>query len=171
MSDLTATNCGCNTSTTYGNNGCGCGNNFIWIILLLSCCGGNNGLFGGGNGCGNSCGNGCGMGFGGGNSCEWLIWILLISCFCGGGNAASNNDSCGCGGCGGGCGGCGGWTVSAFAPFPWHWSALPCPLHGLPLLPEPSPWVPATSAKLVSVPAVSTALINFLRVIILCFLF
>ena len=96
MSDLTATNCVCNSATTYGNNGCGCGNNFIWIILLLFCCGGNggcgNGLLGGMGGCGNGCGN---------NSCEWLIWILLISCFCGGNNA--NNDSCGCGGCGGCC--------------------------------------------------------------------
>ena len=79
MSDLTATNCGCNNVST---NSCGCGNNLIWIILLLSLfnnngdCGCGNGisLFGGnGNGCGN-------------NSCEWLIWILLISCFCGNGN-------------------------------------------------------------------------------------
>ena len=55
MSDLTATNCGC-------NNRCGCNNGLfggscIWIILLLFCCGGNgNGLFGG---CGNDCDNGC----------------------------------------------------------------------------------------------------------------
>ena len=42
------------------NNGCG------------------NGILGGNNGCGNS--NSC---------CDWLIWILLISCFCGG-----NNNGC-----------------------------------------------------------------------------
>ena len=29
--------------------------------------------------------------FGGGDGCEWIIWILLLSCFCGGGN------NCGCG--------------------------------------------------------------------------
>lgn len=40
MSDLTATNCGCNTGCN-NNNGYGC--NIIWIILLLSCfCGNNN---------------------------------------------------------------------------------------------------------------------------------
>ena len=83
MSDLTATNCGC-------NNRCGCntglfGGSCIWIILLLFCCGGNgNGLFGG---CGNDCDNGCGNN----NCCEWIIWILLISCFCG-----NNNNGCGC---------------------------------------------------------------------------
>ncbi len=80
MSDLSATNCGCNNNcgNTFGNNGC----NWIWIILLLSCCGGcgNNGILGG-----NSCGCGCDNN---NNSCEWLIWILLISCFCG------NNNSC-----------------------------------------------------------------------------
>ena len=95
MSDLTATNCGCN------NNSCGCGydnrgglfggNSCIWILLLLFC-GGNGGC---GNGIlgGNSCGNG-------NDCCEWLIWILLISCLCGGnngcGNATCNNNSCGC---------------------------------------------------------------------------
>ena len=38
MSDLTATNCGCNNSC--GNNNCGngiFGNSCIWIILLLFC--------------------------------------------------------------------------------------------------------------------------------------
>lgn len=81
MSDLSATNCGCNNncSNTLGNS---C--NLIWIILLLSCFGGC------GNGTsilsGNSCG--CGCGDNNNNSCEWLIWILLLSCFCG------NNNSC-----------------------------------------------------------------------------
>ncbi len=89
MSDLTATNCGCNS--------CGCGNNngfmggsCIWIIILLFFCGGNNG-----------CGNGCGNGILGGNNgcdnnncCDWLIWILLISCFCGGNNGCGCNNGC-----------------------------------------------------------------------------
>lgn len=85
MSDLTATNCGCNScnnnSSFFG------GNNSCWILILIL-------LFS----CGNNC-NGCGFGnvFGnrsgcdcdnGNNSCEWLIWILLISCFCG------NNNGC-----------------------------------------------------------------------------
>ena len=52
MSDLTATNCGCNNVTS--NNGCG---SWIWILILLCCCGGNNGC-----GCDNGCG--CGGGFG-----------------------------------------------------------------------------------------------------------
>lgn len=97
MSDLTATNCGCNDSCgcAQNNNGWGGCNSWIWIILLLSCC--NGGGFFGNNGCGcnNNCGcnNDCGCGnglFGGNSSCSWLIWILLISCFCGG------NNGCGC---------------------------------------------------------------------------
>ena len=44
MSDLAATNCGCGCESS---NGC---SSIIWILLLLSCCGGNNG-----NGCGNGC--------------------------------------------------------------------------------------------------------------------
>ncbi len=97
MSDLTATNCGCNDSCgcvgAQNNNGFG-GCSCIWIILLLFLCGGNNGGFFGGNcgcnsGCNSSCNNG---GFFGGNGgcCEWIIWILLLSCFCGG------NNGCGC---------------------------------------------------------------------------
>ena len=85
MSDLTATNCGCNNSCGCGNNNgiLGGGNSCIWIILLLFCCGGNgcgngNGILGGNNGCGNN--NSC---------CDWIIWIILLSCFCGG-----NNNSC-----------------------------------------------------------------------------
>ena len=79
MSDLTATNCGCNDAQNanfFGNNSC----NLIWLILLLS-------LFNNGNdGCGCN-GGGFGLfnnnGRSGNNSCSWLIWILLISCFCG----------------------------------------------------------------------------------------
>ena len=83
MSDLAATGC--------GNNDCGCSNNrsgfmwgngdccsWIWLILLFSC-------FGGNNGCG--CGSGS---LSNGSSCDWLILILLISCFCG------NDSGCGC---------------------------------------------------------------------------
>ena len=65
MSDLAATNCGCNDG--------GCNNSIIWIILLLSCCGGcgNNGSFLSGNGCGN-------------DSCLWIILLLLCCGGCGG---------------------------------------------------------------------------------------
>lgn len=79
MSDLTATNCGCNDAQNanfFGNNG-SC--NLIWLILLLSLLNNNN------DGCG--CGGGFGLfnnsGRNSNNSCSWLIWILLISCFCG----------------------------------------------------------------------------------------
>lgn len=82
MSDLTATNCGCNdTCGRSGNNHNNCGfggNSCIWIILLLFLCNG--------NGCDNGCGCGSfGMMGGGNNCCSILIWILLISCFCGNG--------------------------------------------------------------------------------------
>ena len=86
MSDLTATNCGCNNN---GVGGCISFGNYYWIILLLLFCNGNGngcGILGGGNGCGNGCGI---MGGNDNNSCEWLIWILLISCLCG------NNNGCG----------------------------------------------------------------------------
>ena len=80
MSDLAATgcmnnDCGCsgNRSGLFGNNDC-C--SWIWIILLLSC-------FGGNNSCGSSFLNS-------GSSCDWLIIILLLSCFNGNGNG------CGC---------------------------------------------------------------------------
>ena len=46
MSDLAATNCG-----GCGCNEGGC-NSILWIIILLSCCCGNNGGFCGNNGCG-----------------------------------------------------------------------------------------------------------------------
>ncbi len=91
MSDLTATNCGCAGNSC--NNGCGNGlfggGNCCWIILLLLFCGNGFGTgFGNNNGCGCGCdnnNNGC---------CDWLIWILLLSCFCGG-----NNNGCGCNRC------------------------------------------------------------------------
>ena len=64
MSDLTATNCGCGCETA--SNG---GNNCLWIILLLACCGGCGGSgFSGFGGCGD-------------NSCLWIILLLI---FCGG---------------------------------------------------------------------------------------
>lgn len=75
MSDLSATGCGCGTSNA-SNNGC---SSIIWIILLLSCCGGyGNGssLFNGGSDCG----------------CDSIIWILLILSCCGNGNSLG----CGC---------------------------------------------------------------------------
>jgi hypothetical protein len=66
MSDLAATNCGCNS-----DNGC---SNLIWIILLLSCCCGNGtSLFNGNGGCG------------GDNSSCWIIILLLLCCNNGGG--------------------------------------------------------------------------------------
>ncbi|MCM1538023.1 MAG: chorion class high-cysteine HCB protein 13 [bacterium] len=82
MSDLTASSCGCSNSAR-NNSGCGC--EIIWIIILLSLCGGNgSGLFGG-NGCG--CGNNGISLFGGDNSCcSWIIILLLLGCFCGNSN-------------------------------------------------------------------------------------
>lgn len=89
MSDLTASSCGCG-NTARNNNGCGC--EIIWIIILLSLCGGNGtSLFGGNNGCGCGCGgNGISLFNGDNSSCDWLILLLLLSCFCGG------NNGCGC---------------------------------------------------------------------------
>lgn len=77
MSDLAATNCGCNEG-----NGC-C--SIIWILLLLSCfCGnGNSGFFGGNGGCGD-------------NSCIWII-LLLFCCGGFGDGCGFNNNGCGCG--------------------------------------------------------------------------
>ena len=70
MSDLAATNCGCSCES---GNGC---SSLIWLILILSCCGGSGMGFGGG--CGDSCG-------GGNDSCMWII-LLLLCCSggCGG---------------------------------------------------------------------------------------
>ncbi|MCD8224080.1 MAG: chorion class high-cysteine HCB protein 13 [Clostridiales bacterium] len=72
MSDLAATNCGCEC----GNGGNSCCN-LLWLILILCSCR-------------NGCEHNCGPSFGGG--CDW-IWIILLLSFCGGG--------CG-GGCGNG---------------------------------------------------------------------
>ena len=61
------------------------------------------GLFGGGGMMGMGMGGGL-FGGNGNNGCEWLIWILLLSCFCGSGNGlfGGNGNGCGCG-CGCGC--------------------------------------------------------------------
>lgn len=74
MSDLTATQCGCDHNSG-SSNGC---NSFIWIILLSCLCGGGNGSssFSNGFGCGSDDGNGCNL----------IIWIILLSCLCGNGN-------------------------------------------------------------------------------------
>ncbi len=70
MSDLAATNCGCDC-------GCGCDSG-----CSTGC------------GCNNNCGcnNGCGTSlFGnGGNSCSCILWIICLMCCCG------NNSGCGC---------------------------------------------------------------------------
>lgn len=73
MSDLTATHCGCNN---VSNNGCG---SWIWIIILLFCCNGNNGCGLGGDMCNNN------------NGCDSIIWIILLLCCCGNNN---NNGCC-----------------------------------------------------------------------------
>ncbi len=84
MSDLSATNCGCNNGyNTASNNGCCSGNNWIWVILLVLLFSGNN------NGISLANNNGCGCGSSN-SSCDWLIWILLLSTFCGGGCGCNN---------------------------------------------------------------------------------
>ena len=74
MSELTASNCGCDNN---GRNG-SC--NILWIIILLSCfCNNNND----GCGCGN---NGILGGFfsndgcGGNNSCDIILILLILNC-------------------------------------------------------------------------------------------
>ena len=87
MSDLAATNCGCGCDDNCGRNGSCCGNNWIWILILLFGCGG--------------CGNGCDSD----NNCCLLILLLLCCGGCGngggflgcGGNRNGCNNSCGCG--------------------------------------------------------------------------
>ncbi|MCM1040277.1 MAG: chorion class high-cysteine HCB protein 13 [Roseburia sp.] len=71
MSDLSATQCGCN-NTREGNNGC-C--SLIWLIILLSVCGNNN------DGCG--CGNGISLFNNNGDGCGSWIWILILLSCCG----------------------------------------------------------------------------------------
>lgn len=96
MSDLTATNCGCNNSCECRNNGM-MGGSCIWIILLLFFCNGNNGCGNGilgGNSCNNGCNNGCDN-----NGCDWIIWIILLSCFCGNGSGLFGGNSCNNGCC------------------------------------------------------------------------
>ncbi|MCI7181512.1 MAG: chorion class high-cysteine HCB protein 13 [Schaedlerella sp.] len=78
MSDLSATNCGCENNCEGFFNGCG-NNSCLWIILLLIFCGGN------GYGFNDRCGGDCNGRFGN-NSCLWIILILI---FCSG-------NGCGC---------------------------------------------------------------------------
>ena len=86
MSDLTATNCGCNNNCSCNNNSGFGGNSGIWIILLLFCCGGNgcggNGILGGG--CGNDCRNN-------NNLLDWLHLALFDSCYCDGNKSYGNS--------------------------------------------------------------------------------
>ena len=72
MSDLAATNCGCECGN--GDNGCG---SLIWILLLLCCCGGNNGSF-----------------LSNGSGCDNILPLLLILCCCGNGTLESICTSC-----------------------------------------------------------------------------
>lgn len=72
MSDLSATQCGCRDSRE-GSNGCSC---LIWLIILFSICGNNDG-----------CGSGLSLFNGGSDSncgCNAIIWLLLLSSCCGG---------------------------------------------------------------------------------------
>ena len=80
MSDLTATQCGCSRPKPEPccNNGGGCGS-ILWIISLLSLCGGGNN-----DGCG--CGGFGGLGGFGGDGCECIFIIILLLCCCGGGS-------------------------------------------------------------------------------------
>lgn len=58
--------------------GFGCGNeSIIWILILLGCCGNN-------DGCGNW-----------GDNNAW-IWILILLCCCGNNNNNSISNNCGC---------------------------------------------------------------------------
>lgn len=78
MSDLTATNCGCN------NGGCD-NNSCLWIILLLIFCGGC------GNGMGRR-GDNCGCD----NSCIWIILLLIFCGGCGNGLFGRCDNDCDC---------------------------------------------------------------------------
>lgn len=80
MSDLSASQCGCNERPSCNHdNGCG---GILWIIILLCLCNGNGG---GGMGCG-GCGGGCDHDCGN-NGCEGIIFLILILSCCGNGNS------------------------------------------------------------------------------------
>ncbi|MBE5895872.1 MAG: chorion class high-cysteine HCB protein 13 [Lachnospiraceae bacterium] len=81
MSDLSATQCGCQTSDYE----CG-GNNWICIIIILFLLCNNSGN----SGCGGGCGINLGNLFGNGSCCEWILIILVLLNCCGG----RNNNSC-----------------------------------------------------------------------------
>lgn len=75
MSDLSATNCGCNGNSREGNNGC---SSLIWLLILLSLLNNNDGCGSGRSGFGlfnndNSC-------------CNTIIWLLILSSCCGNGS-------------------------------------------------------------------------------------
>lgn len=73
MSDVTSASCGRN----FGNK-CDSGNNSIGLILiLLLLCGGNDGLFGGGDCCDKN--DSCGLG-----GMDGILPLILILCLCGG---------------------------------------------------------------------------------------
>ena len=96
MSDLVATNCGngcgcerscgCERGCGYERNSGGC-SNIIWILLILSFCGGGSG----------GCGFGGGNWFGGDGDCCSIIWILLLLSCCGGGFGGNGSCGSGCG--------------------------------------------------------------------------
>ena len=74
MSDLTATNCGCNNNNSRGIFG---GNSWLWILLILFCLGNDD------DGCGSGR-SGFGLFNNDGNSscCNTLVWLLILSsCF------------------------------------------------------------------------------------------
>lgn len=75
MSDLSATNCGCNNSCSNNRSSCGFGgDNCCWIIILLLLCSGSGSGFGFNN-------NGCGDN----NGCSCILWILILLSCCGNG--------------------------------------------------------------------------------------
>ena len=77
MSDLSATQCGCQSH----NNGGSC--SWIWIILILwflcNCCGDND--------CDSTSGRGGCFGnflnMGDNSCCEWIIILIVLFCCCG----------------------------------------------------------------------------------------
>ncbi|MBP1755617.1 MAG: hypothetical protein H6Q59_2015 [Firmicutes bacterium] len=74
MSDMSTTSC-------TRNNNCDNGLSPIFLILMLTMCGGSGGLFGGG--CGGGQG-GCGFG-GCDNGLDGILPLILILSLCGGG--------------------------------------------------------------------------------------